>query len=95
MSQKEAYEKKMEAQLEKWSAEIDGLKAKAKMADADARIAINEEIDSAASKKKAAKEKLDELKDAGDDAWEDLKHGIEGAWTSLDAAVRSASSRFR
>ena len=94
MSQKDAYEKKMEATLDQWSAELDGLKAKAKMADADARIALNEEIESAVAKKEAATKKLDELKNTSDDAWEDLKQGIEGVWTSLDGAVRAAKSRF-
>lgn len=94
MSDKKAYEKKMQAQIDEWSAELDKLRAKAAQADADARIELNEKIDDASSKIDAANEKLSELKDAGDDAWEDLKTGMEGAWSSLGSAVQAAKSRF-
>lgn len=64
------------------------------MADANARIAIKEEIEAAAARKKAAKDKLDEQNDVGDDACDDLQAGIESAWVSLETAVQSARSRF-
>ena len=40
-------------------------------------------------------QKLDELKAAGDDAWEDLKAGMDSAKDSLGKAVDKAISRFR
>ena len=43
----------------------------------------------------SATNKLAELKDAGDEAWEDLKAGIESAWDSLGSALKSAYSRFK
>jgi len=46
------------------------------------------------SKQEAAQEKLRELKNAGEDAWEDLKAGTELACDSLGEAVKSATSRF-
>lgn len=94
MNQKDAYEKKIRAQLDEWSAEIDQLKAKAEKAEADTRLKLNEDIDAATAKKEAVREKLDELRDAGDDAWEDLKVGLQGAWRSMETAVQSAQSRF-
>jgi hypothetical protein len=42
-----------------------------------------------------AKGKLAELRKAGDDAWEDLKMGIESAKNSLGTALKSAFSRFK
>lgn len=95
MSNKDAYAKKIEAKLEQWSAELDGLKARAKEADADARIELNNEIDNLKVKKRAAEDKLQEFRSAGEDAWEDLKHGMEGALAALDKAVSSARSRFK
>lgn len=94
MSDKKAYEQKLEAKLDEWSAEIDRLVAKSKQADADAQIELQRELDDARSRKDAAREKLDELKNAGDDAWEDLKNGIEGAWSSLETSLKAAKSRF-
>lgn len=95
MSMKEAYQKKMQAQLDVWSAEIDRLKAQAAKMEADAQIKSMKQIDELRAKRDAAAEKLARLERAGDDAWEDLKGGIEGAWDSLASALKDASARFR
>ncbi len=95
MSMKEACEKKLQSQLDQWSAEIDKLKAKADAAEADAQLKYYKQIEELRSMQAAANEKLDQLKEAGDDAWEDLKAGIDSAWDSLSGAIKSAASRFK
>lgn len=95
MNLKEAYEKKMQARLDEWSAEIDVLKAKADTAKADARVEYYKQVEELKIKKQAAKAKLAELRKAGDGAWEDLKTGLESAWDSMEKAVKSAASRFK
>lgn len=95
MSAKEAYVKKLKAQLDEWSSEIDKLQAKAKNAEADTQLEYNKQIEELRSMQEKATNKLTELKDAGDDAWEDLKAGMENAWESLGNAVKSATSRFK
>jgi hypothetical protein len=91
---KEAYEKKLQGQLDEWGAEIDKLKAKADSAEADTQLSYYKQIEELRSMQDAARKKLDELKDASDDAWEDLKVGIDSAWDSLSRSVKSAISRF-
>ena len=95
MSMKDAYEKKLQAQLDEWGAEIDKLKAKADNAEADAQLEYYKQIEEFRSMQEEATNKLAELKDAGDDAWEDLKAGIDSAWDSLGNALKSARSRFK
>lgn len=95
MSAKDAYVKKLQAQLDEWNAEIDLLKAKADNASADAQIEYAKEIDELRSMRDAANSKLSEIKNAADDAWEDLKEGTESAWNSLSQAVKSATSKFK
>jgi hypothetical protein len=92
---KEAYEKKIEAQMDEWKIEIDKLKAKADKAEADAQIQYYKQIEDIRAKQEAAREKLAELKGAGEDAWEDLKTGLENALNNLKDAVKSATSRFK
>jgi len=41
-----------------------------------------------------AQEKLNELQQASETAWEDLKAGVENAWDSLENAMKKAASRF-
>lgn len=95
MSMKEAYEQKLQAQLDEWRADIDKLKAKADSADADAQIEYYKEIEELQSMQETAANKLTELKHSGDDAWEDLKAGINSAWDALDNALKSATRRFK
>lgn len=95
MNMKEAFEKKLQAQLDEWSAEIDKLKAKADAKEADVQLEYYKQIEELRSKQDAASSKLSELKEASDDAWEDLKAGVESAWDSLSTSIKSAVSHFR
>jgi uncharacterized protein YukE len=95
MSNKEAYEKKLQGQLDEWRAEIDKLKAKADSAEGDAQLEYQKQVDDLRSRQEAATEKLEELKKTGDSSWEDLKAGLDSAWDSLRESVKSATSRFK
>lgn len=95
MSMKEAYQKKLEAQLDEWSAEIDKLNVKADKAQADAKLEYYKQIEELRSMQEVASSKLTELKEASDDAWEDLKIGMDRAWSKLGNALKSANSRFK
>lgn len=95
MNMKETYRQKLQAQLDQWSAEIDKIKAKADKADADVKLEYYEEIEDLRVKQQAATDKLADLVDASDDAWEDLKAGVEIAWTSLGDAIDRAATRFK
>ncbi len=94
MGMKEAYEKKLQAQLDEWGAQIDTLKAKADKAEADVQLEYYKEIEELRAMQNEANKKIVELKNASDDAWEDLKAGMDSAWDSLSIAVKSATSRF-
>lgn len=95
MNLKTAYIEKMEAQLREWGATIDVLKAKADKAEAGAKIEYMKQLDSLKAKRDAAQTKLGEISAAGEEAWEILKTGAEGAWSELKSAVDSASARFK
>lgn len=95
MSMKEAYEQKLQAQLDEWSADIDKLKARADGAGADMQLEYYKQIEELRSLQDTAVDKLMELKDASDDVWEDLKAGIESAWDSLGNVLNSFASRFK
>ncbi len=95
MSQKEAYQEKLKAQLDEWSADLDKLKARAEKAEAGLKIEYHNEIEQLRAKKEAVEQKLSELKNASEDAWEDIKAGIETSWDSLSQAIKSAVSRFK
>jgi hypothetical protein len=95
VDKRKAYEEKFDAQLKEWSAEIAQLKAKADKARAEAKIEYYKTIETLQGKQDAARTKLQELRTAGDDAWEDLKTGAENVWTEVKTAFNSAASRFK
>lgn len=94
MSNKEAYEKKIEAQMEEWQAEIDKMKAQSKEKSADTEIEYNNKVKEIEQKKAAAESKLDDVKKASNDAWEELKDGMQDATNSLSDAIKSAKKQF-
>ena len=95
MSKKQAYQQKLEAQLNEWEAKIKELEAKASQVSADMKLEYQDQIQDLKAKQAAAKEKMREFGEASEDSWETLKNGMEGAWDRLGQAVRDASSRFR
>jgi len=94
MSKKTDYEKKLQVQLDEFSAEIEKLKSRADKTEADSDQWPQKQIEVLREKHKMAKGKLNELKESGDDAWEDMKEGISSAWDSVSVAIKSAAKRF-
>ena len=95
MSSRDEYIHKMQVKLEEWNAEIDTLTAKAGEVTADVKNEYNEQIESLKAKQIATRQKIEELQHAGESAWEDLKLGIDMAWTAMGEAIDSAKSRFK
>jgi chromosome segregation ATPase len=95
VTMKDAYEKKMQAQLDEWDADITKLKAQADKAKADAQLEYFKQIEELRERQQRAQEKLTEIRQASDTAWEDMKAGAENAWDSLADAMRAARSRFK
>ena len=84
----EAYLKKMEAQLNEWSAEIDLLKARAEKAGTEAEVEYQDRLETLRTRESAARAKLAELKQSGADAWESLKSGVESAMADLREGLK-------
>lgn len=95
MSSRDEYVRKLQEKLGEWNAEIDTLVAKAGEVKADAKNEYAAHIESLKAKQAAAREKIEELQHSGESAWEDLKSGIELAWTAMGEAISSAKSRFK
>ena len=94
MNNRDTYIETMKTKLDEWNLELDKLSAKANAAKADAQLAYREQIEALRKHRDDAGRKLEELAAAGDDAWDDVKLGLENAWRDLEIAVKSASSRF-
>ena len=94
MGMREAYQDKSESQLREWDAEIEKLKAKADKADAESRIKYYEELEDLHTKRSRIANRLREMKEAGEDKWEDFKVEVERAWDDMRNSLQRASSRI-
>ncbi len=95
MSKRDAYIQKLHAKIDEWNADIDKLAAKAQQTEADAKIEYQQQIDALKHQRQEVKNKLADLKQSGEDSWEDLRAGLDLAFESMSEAIRSAMSRFK
>lgn len=91
---KDPYHKTIKAQLKEFEAQIEGLLAKAGKATAEIKTECNEQLEVLRSKRAIARGKLRELEGPSEEAWQDLKLGVEDALDELKKAVPSAVSSF-
>lgn len=86
--------RKLKAELDEWNAKIDLLAAKADQAGADAKIGYQQRLEDLRAKRAEVKGKIAELQQAGEGAWEDLKHGLDNSWQILKTSFKRAKSEF-
>jgi uncharacterized coiled-coil DUF342 family protein len=94
MNTRDAYVEKLKSQLDEWNADIDKLQAKADQAEAETRIEYQKKLEDLRAKRKDVEEKIVQLQNAGDSAWEDLKQGIENSWEILKVSFTRSKSEF-
>jgi len=92
---RKAYEEKIDDQLKEWNTKIALLNAKADKAKAEAKVEYYKMIETLQGMQDKARMKLQEIRTAGDDGWEDLKTGAENVWTEVNSAFQSAATKFK
>jgi TolA-binding protein len=92
---KRAYEQKIDSALRDLDQEIQGLKIKSRVQNRADRKQLDEQIAALERKRDEARIRLMKLKDSSDEAWRDMKAGIDKALNDLDVAYEQAASHFR
>ncbi|WP_088278980.1 hypothetical protein [Ideonella sp. A 288] len=77
MSKRDEYVSKMKLQLDELNTKMDELSAKARDARAEARESYKAEMDKLRDQSKLAVAKLDEMRTAGEDTWENMVTEME------------------
>lgn len=85
---KKAYQEKSEARIEMIEAKLAELRARAKEAQAIAKIELEDKINDLDERYASAKEKMAELKTSGEDSWEKLKLKIDGALDGIQDKLK-------
>ena len=88
MTDRSAYIDKMKAKVDEWTADIEKMQAKAKGAQADARIEFDKQLAEMRKQRDEAQVKIKEAHEASDGAWDDMRKGFE---FKLGTACRNRS----
>lgn len=91
---REEYIDNMAAKLKEWNTEVEKLETKAQKAGMDAKKEISKEVQDLRIKKKVAEDQLEQVKEAGEDAWMELQSEAEGAFEDIKSALKNAVNRF-
>lgn len=94
MRDREALVEKLEAQLKEWSHRLEELRARAGKAAADRRAEYRKHVDELQERRDHFRERLHELRNAGEHVWEEMREGTEKAWEEMHAAFESARTRL-
>jgi uncharacterized protein YjbJ (UPF0337 family) len=89
------YEDRMASWLDELSAEAKELLTEFEPADAEATGRYREVLRDLSRKQDDAKAKLKQLEQASDDAWDELRGGVDSAVSELRDAIENASSRVK
>lgn len=94
MSNRDAYVQKLKTKLDEWNATIDKLQAKADQAEAETKIAYENQLADLQAMREDVDEKISEMEQADESALEDLKQGVENSWQILKIGFSNAKSEF-
>lgn len=98
METKDSYTKKMKAKFDDlnytWNVERNKLEAKAQHAKVEVKKKFEEQLKTLQEKREKMSQKLDQVDTASEDAWKDIKEGVDNAWKSLNEAIKKARSHF-
>lgn len=95
MDKRKAYEFKLAAQLDEWTAQVALFKAKADKATAETRIDYIEITENLQRQHDETRVKLQELQGASEETWKEIKSGAEKVWKEVTTAFQSAASKIK
>lgn len=93
--ERKRYRRELESRLAEWTEQIERLRAKARVAEADLRVKYQKEIRNLDGKRDLFNRRFEELKKSSDEAWLTLKSGTEKAKSDLKQALDNALRRFK
>ncbi|NIP59819.1 MAG: hypothetical protein GWM92_16050 [Gemmatimonadetes bacterium] len=95
MRTRDEWVEQAKAKLDEWNAELDRLEGKAQSAKAEREAQYRRVIERLQGYRDEARERLEEIQRAGDDAWDDLREGLQKSWSALTEGFRAALDEFR
>ena len=93
MSKKDDYFATMDAQIKTWDVEVDKLNAESKLMSVENRAIYDEQLGVMRATRDTALKNLEDMRAAGESAWQQMQAGMDAAWNSMKVALNKASSK--
>ncbi|MEJ2051602.1 MAG: hypothetical protein P8Y60_17520 [Calditrichota bacterium] len=94
MSKRTEYIDSIEKKLREWDKELEKLEEKKNQAGAKAKAEYQEQIRKLRERRKETGQRLKKLQQAGDEAWTELKEGLEKSVNVFSSAIKDARNKF-
>jgi len=94
MTRTELYEQEIRAELAQLKAELDSLQVEAERKKLEQESKFDDYLTTLTEKSEEVGKKLENLKDSGSDAAEEIRAGLTEAWERLAIAKNAAKAKF-
>ena len=98
METKDSFLQKMKEKFDdlnyKWNIERNKLEAKTQQAKIEVKEKFDEKLKTLQERRQQMRQKLEQIDNASEEAWRDIKEGVDSAWQSLNEAIKKARSHF-
>jgi len=95
MDSKEVLKEKIANHLANWKMSIDELKRKIEQAEVGAKAKLRDQMESLHDKRAKAEKILEDISATSQDAWEQVKSGVEQGWNELTRTAKNTMVRMR
>jgi predicted nucleic acid-binding Zn-ribbon protein len=93
--EKTTFEKRIQSEIEAWNKRIEELRARAERVAAERKAEYFDQVEELQSRRTELEQRLSELRNSGETAFNDFKEGVENAANDLRDAVDRALERFK
>ncbi len=94
MSKRDEYVERMKQQLEEWNTDLEGLEAKLGEMAEPVRIKLEPQLSKVRDSYAGARQKLREVRAAGEESWEDMTDEAEHVWKTLKQSINYFKSQL-
>ena len=95
MESKEAFEKRIKAELNELSEELAQLRLRTDMAKTEVKLEYTKRIIELKDKKEEAQKRLEELEETSGNGWKALEEGVERAVDDFSSSLEKAISELK
>lgn len=95
MKDRDEWVEKAKTKLDEWNEELDELEARARVARAEQKARYQRLLANLREYRDRLRDRISEIEEAGDTAWDDLKEGAERGRNALQKGFHAAAKEFR